>query len=509
MGVQIHGREIITGDVDYRGFYGLNLQNIPDLASKGEAFWFDGVDDKVTVADDDNLSFGDGTTDSPFSIIVSAQGLSSSETSDLISKGVGGTNREYNFLIDSDNKYQLLLEDDSLGGIIRQRTTALSNLDQHNIWGATYDGTGSSSGIILYRNGTVVASSAADSGSYTAMENEGSDLVIMTNGDTVYSEGTSDRILLFNLALSTIEHKAYSSGAPVPFEYIGASQTEMMTTAVDRDFSAANDWTNAGYAAYSDDGGTLAVTADAIGDYALITIANLGTDFEQGKRYRLTYDYTETVAGFEFKLDGTATQTIGDAVAGTGQTIEFTAAESFSGADELWIMAKTATTAQGAFDNLSVKQIGCVLQLEQDGIGHQQWIDKSGNEAQVDVSGALPTNLPVNHQEKYVDLTVTGNTSYTLPLGYQTKSVICKETAGNALTGGLDIGFAVDGTDVVSGMAIGANATVLCTLIAAGTIGATHTTGDDTMYITDGDDDTNWNGAELQIRVQMQRLTMN
>jgi hypothetical protein len=57
-------------------------------------------------------------------------------------------------------------------------------------------------------------------------------------------------------------------------------------------------------------------------------------------------------------------------------------------------------------------------------------------------------------------------------------------------------------------MAIGANATVLCTLIEAGTIGENITTAIDTFYFSDGDDDGNWNGAELKVRVNMERLVM-
>ena len=46
------------------------------------------------------------------------------------------------------------------------------------------------------------------------------------------------------------------------------------------------------------------------------------------------------------------------------------------------------------FDNIEVTQVGCVVQLEEDGIG-DQWLDKSGNEHHGAITvGAIPTSLP-------------------------------------------------------------------------------------------------------------------
>ncbi|KKL98495.1 hypothetical protein LCGC14_1823860, partial [marine sediment metagenome] len=216
------------------------------------------------------------------------------------------------------------------------------------------------------------------------------------DNNTLPFNGQISRTILFNLALTPAEVRAYSSGAPVPFKYIGASQTEFFTTAEDRTLTAGtSDWTNAaaGDAMASFDKTTdLSLTADAVGDYAYITLTNIGAALAIGKRYRLTYDYSETVAGFEFKLEGAATQTLGDAVAGTSQTIEFAADEDFATTDELRIMAKTSAVAEGDFDNFSIVQIGAVLQLEQDGITDTTWVDSSGNDLDGTISGAIVTN---------------------------------------------------------------------------------------------------------------------
>ena len=47
-------------DINYNGYYAVGLQNIPDLASRGPSYWFDGVDDYVSLADDADLNPGTG-----------------------------------------------------------------------------------------------------------------------------------------------------------------------------------------------------------------------------------------------------------------------------------------------------------------------------------------------------------------------------------------------------------------------------------------------------------------
>jgi hypothetical protein len=142
------------------------------------------------------------------------------------------------------------------------------------------------------------------------------------------------------------------------------------------------------------------------------------------------------------------------------------------------------------------------------GITPTQWLDNSGNSLHGTVSGAIATNLPVDHRAKYIDLAVTGNTSFTLPQGYKITSIIVHNTTANALTGGLDCGLTTNGVEIVSGEAIGANAEVVCTLVQSGTIGGTFTTADDTIYFSDGDDDANWNSASLEITVSMERISL-
>jgi len=459
----------------------------------------------VTKSNDANLNFGSLTDFSLECSFVTGTDITDVR---LVEKGHTATQAYNMFIDDSTSKVRVYCDDNAAPATAYSSVAVVANRAYHAIATADRDGD-----AIVYLDGE--PGTAVDISGVGDIDDATKPLAIGINaGDLAATPfgGHISVVRIWNLALSAAQVKALSSGAPVQFKHIGASQTEFMTTQVDRDFSGASDWTDgpAGAAmGVYDETNDLSLTANAVGDYAYITFANIGTNLEAGKEYRLTYKYTETVGGFEFKLEGAATQTLGDAVAGTAETIEFTADEAFSGAEELRIMAKTAATAQGDFDDLSIIDIGCIGEWKQSGIGHNQFIDTSGNELHGTVSGAIPINLPADHTEHYVDLTLTGDSSFSLPKGYQIKSIIVKETAGNALTGGLDCGTTDGGAEVVSGMAVGANATVLTTLVAAGTIGGTFTTADDVIYFTDGDDDANWNGSEMEARVAMQRLTVN
>lgn len=481
-------------DIDRGEYYDTSLQNIPDLASKGAAYNFlDASNDSIATGQDLITGFGG------FSVVVLAKAAALLDVSPgyalLVSHGIG-----YGGLLALDpstNTIQFACYDGSSVKSVDVAFDSTTDQDWHT-WSGTVDTTGNGGdGILrLYKDGKLVAYSG-----YAAIAS----LSATTNTFNIGGDGAGRswsgeiaRVLTFNVALTAAEVKAFSSGAPVPYSMIGASQTELMPNQVDRDFSGASAWANVDINAY-DETGDLTITANAADQYCTCPVASAPTTV--GKRYRMTFDVDNLVSTWTVKsFDGT--QTLGTVSAdGTGTSVEWTA-ETTGG----YRIVSDSNTSSADFDNFTLLHIGCVLQMEQDGIGHGQWQDNSGNEYVGTVSGAIAHNLPVNHQEKYLDLTVTGNTSFTLPKGYQIKSIVVKEIAGNALTGGLDVGFSTNGIEVVSGMAVAGSAAVLCTLIEAGTIGGTFTTADDIIYISDGDDDGNWNSASLELRVTMQRL---
>jgi len=152
------------------------------------------------------------------------------------------------------------------------------------------------------------------------------------------------------------------TGAAVIVDFSSENETEFFTTAIDRTFTGGSThWTNDTIGTTFDETTDLSLVASSTGQYCHITFTDIGTALVAGGRYRLYYDYTESVAGFEFKINGVALQVLGDAVAGTSQYIDFTADESFTGAHELRIYSKTGAAAAGDFDNFSLKELGTVI----------------------------------------------------------------------------------------------------------------------------------------------------
>jgi len=148
----------------------------------------------------------------------------------------------------------------------------------------------------------------------------------------------------------------------VPVEWRGRTSvsvreseaTELFVNSKDRDFTGGStNWTNVSYASF-DETTDLSLTADAVGDYCTITCAAIGTNLVSGRTYQLLYDHAETVAGFQFQLVGAGTQVLGTAVAGSQQKLTFIASEHYQATDTLRIVAITAATAEGDFDNFSL-----------------------------------------------------------------------------------------------------------------------------------------------------------
>jgi len=152
------------------------------------------------------------------------------------------------------------------------------------------------------------------------------------------------------------------TGAAIILDFSAIGDTEFFTTEEDRTFTAGtSSWANVDLGGSFDKTTDLSLVASAVGQYCKITFADIGTSLVAGGRYRLQYDYSESTAGYEFKLNGTALQVLGDAVAGTDQYIDFVADEDYATTDELRIYSKTNSAAAGDFDNFSIKEIATVI----------------------------------------------------------------------------------------------------------------------------------------------------
>lgn len=127
---------------------------------------------------------------------------------------------------------------------------------------------------------------------------------------------------------------------------------ERITLVLDRDFNTASgtNWTNNDMTGFAITAGDLNLAATGTGQYCYLAAAGF-QQFYSGHTYRITYDYTETVAGF--KLQTGAAQDIGACVAGAGQELTFTAS-----ADSTTMrIVSTSSSAEGEFDNFSIVEV--------------------------------------------------------------------------------------------------------------------------------------------------------
>tara|TARA_R110000803_G_scaffold49368_2_gene102584 strand:+ start:1552 stop:3003 length:1452 start_codon:yes stop_codon:yes gene_type:complete len=197
--------------IAYRGNMGVQT-SAPFANTKSLSF--DGVDDYLNLGDSDDFSFGDGVTDSPFSISGWIK-MNDSTKFRLFSKYTTGA-IEYIFTTDSYDKLSFVLYDNSsLARIQRKYNTALTSYEGQwiNIIG-TYDGSSSSYGIKIYLNGVRVDDIDGSTGAYTAMENT-TQPVQIGRLTTSYSNGLMDEVCLLDRVATPSEIVTLSTAPTV------------------------------------------------------------------------------------------------------------------------------------------------------------------------------------------------------------------------------------------------------------------------------------------------------
>ena len=180
--------------------------------SNVNSFSFDGVDDYFLVPDTSGLSFGNGTTDSPFSISAWIKPTSSGRFPFVFKWGTSA--REYYFQIAGGGALQVSLNSSQFVYIGRNGQTTISQ----NVWShvvCTYDGSGNKNNINIYLNGVLDNSTAISSGTYTAMRNTTQPFEIGRYYGGNYADGLIDETAVFNSELSQSDVTSiYGGGAP-------------------------------------------------------------------------------------------------------------------------------------------------------------------------------------------------------------------------------------------------------------------------------------------------------
>jgi hypothetical protein len=373
-------QSLTDGIVNFYGKYILNEQTTTNMMSKGTVYRFDGVDDKIVVPDSANWSFGDGTTDSPFTFHW--QGVMTDATAFyFIEKFDTAGNDEYILATNNSDLLGIRLFDDSVNKYIGQQyQTAMTSYEGKEMSiTVTYDGSGVSSGITLYINGLPITSTDWETGSYVAMEPLSADIIFGESGG-LWSDGVFARVVPFNLEMTAAEVKDLISGN-IPFKWQYGSQTDLIPQPLDftSDWLTQNSGSIDGVDTFSASGGSGGVR---------LLIA------EKGKRQKFRLAGTLTGAGtLEVKLStGSPVQNIATGLSGTfDNTYEFTANDDILN-NYLFI---NLTTDGDSFTATSAEyiQLGAVALYDQTSISSTTWYDKAGNSDGA-VTGAEVLNAP-------------------------------------------------------------------------------------------------------------------
>ncbi len=204
----------------HNGVASANTTSLTTTDAEGTANTAFDLDDTyyVTVTDHGDFSFGDGSTDSPFSLMAWVYFTPSTATGEIISKIAGGENEWALYVrnIANGSLIYFLLQDDSSGAQIYATTIDALSEGWHFIV-ATYSGVrdknavvGESAkkiGMYIYIDFVPIdAIIGSNSSNYVAMENLNSDVFIGAAGvGGNLWDGKIDNVAVFSKELSPVE----------------------------------------------------------------------------------------------------------------------------------------------------------------------------------------------------------------------------------------------------------------------------------------------------------------
>ncbi len=175
----------------------------------------DGINDYLDCGDSNTFTFGNGTTDSPFSISAWIN-MDDATRFRVVSKA-GSNGNEYFLTNGGDDKLNFILYDTSGVGDIRAKyDTALTSYQGQWIHVVgTYSGVNRQNGIELYLNGSLLTTLKVLNSPYTAMNNTTQPFEIGRSASSSYANGKVSNVSVFNTELtSTQVTEIYNEGVP-------------------------------------------------------------------------------------------------------------------------------------------------------------------------------------------------------------------------------------------------------------------------------------------------------
>lgn len=144
---------------------------------------FDGTDSYMSTPDTADMSFGDGSNDSVVSMGGWVEVVADANTKAWLTKWDETTGTELReWILDFSSAETVVFgAADESAGVVVTRTSDSGVSEGWHFVVATYDGTGGATamnGVLIYVDGVAVASTAANNGSYVAMEDLATDPVL-------------------------------------------------------------------------------------------------------------------------------------------------------------------------------------------------------------------------------------------------------------------------------------------------------------------------------------------
>jgi hypothetical protein len=160
--------------------------NKPRIKGRTTTYKANGIDEYLYTASHADFQFANagGNDDSNFSVICVVRAYSD-YTGTIIGKYDGTGAREWIVRLDDSSYPEFELYDESASAYIgREDQTAISSTDWY-VLVFTYNGSETSAGINIYKNGVVVDDADHESGSYVGMEQTASNVTIFANESAV------------------------------------------------------------------------------------------------------------------------------------------------------------------------------------------------------------------------------------------------------------------------------------------------------------------------------------
>lgn len=210
--------------------------NGPTLGQEGllgtTAASLDGADDYVGLGSPSSLTFGNGTSDSPFSILAWVKMADATTFRIVTHTDSGGDfqNREYAFTTNADDELIFVLYDPSQTGSSYQlRADGPAMTTNEGDWtlvGATYDGSSTANGIDVYIDGTNETQSTSLGADYTAMNNSADAAAIGSFREIPdYASGDFADIRVYGEALTQSQIQTQYDVVDSPGTWTGVQKT--------------------------------------------------------------------------------------------------------------------------------------------------------------------------------------------------------------------------------------------------------------------------------------------